>query len=188
MGPACPARPRDTRPRIPAWLPFPGSGLSDWNYLVILGRGGQGRGGPWWAVWPTARGAGSHDPWVRRELQCQLSPVLTRRQYIQNKGSFARTGDGMLGAEAPGSHPVSPEPRGSAAAGHVGQMHGAHQLWAASRPSPFPGPALPWVPVLRPEGDTELLALCAPAAARFGSCRLTCVGKGRQGSAGRGLH
>ena len=147
-----------------------------------------GRGGPWWAMWPTARGAGSHDPWVRRELQCQLSPVLTRRQYIQNKGSFARTGDGMLGAEAPGSHPVSPEPRGSAAAGHVGQMHGAHQLWAASRPSPFPGPALPWVPVLRPEGDTELLALCAPAAARFGSCRLTCVGKGRQGSAGRGLH
>lgn len=79
-------------------------------------------------------------PLVRRELQCQLSPVLMRRQYIQNKESFALTGDGMLGVEAPGSHPVSLGPRGSAASGHVGQMHGAHQLWAASRPSPSQDP------------------------------------------------
>ena len=125
---------------------------------------------------------------TRRRIQCQLRPVLTRRLYVGNKESFALTRGGMLGAEGPGSSPVSPGARGSAAAGRVGQMREAHGLWAASRTSPFPGPSLPREPVLRPEVDTELLALCAPPATRLRSCRLTWVGKGRQGSAGRGLH
>lgn len=39
MGLTCPTRPGGTMQGIPAWLPSPGSGLSGWNYSVILGRG-----------------------------------------------------------------------------------------------------------------------------------------------------
>lgn len=69
-----------------------------------------GVGGARWPVGSVAHctRTGLDDPWVRRELQCQLSPALMRRQYIRTKESFALTRVGMLGAEAPGTRPCVP--------------------------------------------------------------------------------